>query len=399
MYVVLSFTSFTSTHHLETMSFLPLSKADIDKLEKEKREIERRRKAESERRKYFFDDKKRCLGMDTEFIQKQMNDKQSAKQKQINADKEYRNEVESFVDKLSILNADRARYYKQKSYAVGQYQKNTSKQDTDTWDLNDPQKITKDTPPRVNDTQSIPSCALQKFEGEDLNLSERIKRQQTELQTWCKQIINEKEGNKKNADECMMQYVKERDEYLQKLRDVEKETNNKRRTDCVDCANSNVTQNSEKQCREDTQRKVDQDGSKQEIDYQMNSQFLNETWDSTLRNDNEKRFIPYSFKGFSQTQRQNILNQQSKQIEDNLKYAQYLKQKDQEFHKQQEHYSRQTLLQLRNMQRLKQQRDKELAQSHAAQVTEFEQKAQQNKENDAKPDSGYFYQQFQTSTR
>lgn len=379
------------------MSFIPLSKADIDILEKEKREIERRRNAELKRKKYFFNEKERNLGIDSKFIAQQIKDKENKKQLEIKKDEEYRQKIDSFVDKLTILNNKRNEFYKKRSYEIGQFQKNTKLTDCDTFDLNDPNTLKKNKPPRINDIDKIPLCAIQKFDGEDLKKNDRIKKQQKEIQNWCQQIINQRNENIKNEQECIKKYVDERNQHLIELENIEKAKTEKLKKNTILCSNENkITAAIPK---EKIYRDKQESLAQIEIKQMLKSKFLNEKWDSTLRSDNKNRFIPYNFKGFSQTQRQNILNTQSSQINDKIKYKKDLKKQEMDYYKQQQQYHRNALLQLRNAQRLKQERKQNLGLTHRQQIDDFKQKTSEiNKiyENKVTPD---YFQQFQTSTR
>eukprot|EP01084_Bolivina_argentea_P283651 485865_1 len=384
------------------MSFIPMTKADTDILEKQQREINRRRKAEQERKQYFFNDKKRRLGVDVDFIAKQIAEKKQVKDNEIEAGKEHRAKIDSFVERLSNLDIERNKYYSNKRYETGEYQKHTLIENRDTWDLNDPLKIRKDTPPRIDDNQNIPTCAIQKFDGEDLKINDRIKQQQKQLKIWCNEIINEKNMNIQNEKELTSKYIKQRNEYLNELKSVE---NNKCVFEKKKCINYGKTLNSQimdKQQREKQCKQIEANQSEKEIKNMIKSEFLNETWDSTIRNNNQNRFIPYNFKGFSQDQRQKILNKQQEQIKENINHENVMKEEDYKYYKQQQNYSRKALLQLRHAQRLQQQRKCELAAMHKQQMAKrlnVEQKEKEEIDQQVRKNGDYFFQQFQKSTR
>ena len=379
------------------MSFIPLSKTDIDNLEKEKREIQRRRKSEQERKKYFFNEKQRNWGIDKDFIAKQIQSKKEKKENDILIDREYRNKVDSFVDKLSNLDSNRIKFYKKRSYDVGKFQKNTKIEDCDTFDLNDPNILKKTMPPRINDESNIPSCSIQKFDGEDLKINQRIKKQQKEVENWCKQIINEKKENIKNEQEIIKKYVEERNKYLNHLENVEKSKFEQKKINSIICAKANIKEASIP--KQKMEKEKEESLSEKEIKQMLESKFLNETWDSTLRNDNKNRFIPYNFKGFSQNQKQKILNKQMSQIDEKIENKNLLKQQENDYYKQQQQYQRKALLQLRNSERLKQQRNKDIAQSQEIQIDQSKQKIQEINKIYANKITPDFFQQFQTSTR
>jgi len=381
------------------MSFIPLSKADVDILEKEKREIERRRREEADRKKRFFNDKQRQMGVDADFIAQQIDDKQKVKSAAKEEDRQYRQKVESFVEKLAVLDSDRIKYQKSKTYEVGQFQKNSSVKDCDTWPLNDPDRIKNAVPPRTEDTQDIPSCALQKFDGEDLSKNDRIKRQQSELKQWCDSIVAEKQSNIAAEKKEVMDYVQQRDHCLEQLAKVEVSKRVQDKQNSIHCANDNLVQRAQKVSREEEAQSVESAKAQKEVAQMLESQFLNETWNSTLRSGQENRFIPYNFKGFSQEQKQAILNTQSEQIKQQEEVVKGQERREQEYHREQQEYGRKALLQLRNAQRMKLQRKSELADTHKTQIVETQEKTEELNTVYANKVTPEFFKQFGTSTR
>lgn len=381
------------------MSFIPLSKADEDLLEKEKREIERRRREEAARKKIYFNDKQRQMGLDSDFIATQITDKQKVKDAAKEEDKQYRRTVENFVEKLAVLDADRQKYQKSKTYKVGQIQKNTSVKDCDTYFLNDPDRIKNAVPPRTDDAQDIPSCALQKFDGEDLGIGDRVKKQQVQLKQWCDELVDEKQKQIVSEKKDVMDYVQKRDQALAQLDQVEANKAAQDKQHSIQCSNANLVQRAEKVSREEDAKQVASNKAEKEVTQMLKSQFLNETWDSTLRHGQENRFIPYNFKGFSQEQKQAILNKQSEQIESHLESAKALRKREEEYYHEQQEYGRKALLQLRNAQRLKIQKKSDLADTHKTQIVATQEKTDELNTVYANKVTPEFYEQFGTSTR
>ena len=265
-------------------------------MEKEKREIERRRREEAARKKIYFNDKERQMGVDADFIATQITDKQKVKAAAKEEDIQYRKKVESFVDKLAVLDADRLKYQQTKTYEVGQIQKNTSVKDCDTYDLNDPDRIKNAVPPRTNDTQDIPSCAAQKFDGEDLSKNDRVKKQQVEVKQWCDALVDEKQKHIVSEKKDIMDYVQQRDTALAQLEKVEANKAVQGKQHSIQCANANLVQRAQKVSREADAKQTASTKAQAEVAQMLKSQFLNEDWDSTLRHGQENRFIPYNFK-------------------------------------------------------------------------------------------------------
>ena len=381
------------------MSFIPLSKADVDKLEKERKEIDRRRSAEAERQKYFFNEKQRALGVDVDFIQTQIAEKENKKRAEKSKDRAHKQVIESFMDRLADLNENRQKFAKQKAFEVGEHQRKSLVAERDTFYLSDPSMIKQDQPPRIDDTQYIPSCSLQKFDGEDLGKMQRIKKQQKEIEIWSKQMIEEKMKNEQNEKEAVAKYVEQRDEYLNYLEEVQAQKKQFLKAETAQIAQSNIAQKQTNENEQRKQKQMESIASESEITQMKESTFLNESWSSTLRNGDKNRFIPYNFKGFSQNQRQQILNEQSEQIQQHLDNAQHQKQKDEEFNNEQQNYSRSALLKLRNAQRFKEEQKMKLAQAHAAQIEEMKIGTNETNKLYQNAATPAYFQQFQTSTR
>merc|ERR1712025_1296590 len=142
------------------------------------------------------------------------------------------------------------------------------------------------------------------------------------------------------------------DHALAQLQQVEANKAAQEKQHSIQCSNANLVQRAEKMSREEDAKQVASSKAEKEVTQMLKSQFLNETWDSTVRQGQENRFIPYNFKGFSQEQKQAILNKQSEQIESHLESAKEAKKEEAEYHREQQEYGRKALLQLRNAQRL-----------------------------------------------
>merc|ERR1712129_290648 len=247
------------------------------------KEIARRQAAEEQRKKYFFNEKQRAMGMDVGFIATQIEQKQKVQEAEKNLDAEYKQEMESFVNKLSDLDEQRQALLKQKAIKVGNHQRDTNMTDRDTWHLNNPLTIKQDQPPRTADDQIVPSCALQKFDGEDLDKTKRIKSQQKEIQQWSKQIISEKNKSEQNTKDETFKYVRQRDECLAYLDKVEAAKNNKLIMEKVLVAQTNIAQMREKENKQMVQQQIDASKSEKEVSAMKECAFLNETFSSTLR--------------------------------------------------------------------------------------------------------------------
>jgi len=386
------------------MSFIPLSKADVDILEKEQREIERRRREEAERKQRIFDDKKRSMGVDAPFIQKQIDEKAQARKEEKAEARADRAKVESFVERLSVLNDERSAFFKERTMGVGAHQKNSSVRDCDTFDLNDPEMVKNNAPPRTTDDQTVPSCALQKFDGEDLAMGARVAAQQKEVREWCAQIIDEKRRSKESDAAAVTEYVAARTAHLQRLDDVASGTVRQRKESSMACSKANLAQSAERAKGEAFARQSDAAQCSAEVAQMMASEFLNETFASTTRADGDSdsksvRFIPYNFKGLSQAQRQAILDAQATQQKENAQRSERAEAEDEAHFAEQQRFARKALLQTRQAQRLKQQRSAELLATHQNQIEETKRKTRAQIEEYANKVTPAYFEQFGTSTR
>lgn len=75
------------------------------------------------------------------------------------------------------------------------------------WDLNDPERLKKDAPPRdPNQTERCPVSSMQQFAGEDRSLGERAREQARQLQEWCDEAMAAKRAaarREREEDRCV----------------------------------------------------------------------------------------------------------------------------------------------------------------------------------------------------
>lgn len=294
------------------------------------------------------------------------------------------------MDKMYQIAEERNKIAKQHAYQVGQYQHNTKKELTDTWDLNDPTLNRNTQPPRVSDKDNIHVSSLQKFDGEDLGFRKRQRTQQQDMTQWCKDSKQEKllklEQQKAEAlayDQQLMQTIKKSDELEMEKQKLHKQS-------LVNTAQYNLQQKNEKEKHAKQMFQASEKQKADEIKTLMNSDWLTENWDATLRakynhsdasfnntdalnSKIEHRHIPYHFKGFNKQQRQEIMNQQKQQIEEHLRQQQLDQENIAKDNEQQNEYTRQALLQLRKLKRVKLEQKCNLAQTQQHQIKQTEQ--------------------------
>eukprot|EP00930_Biecheleria_cincta_P003141 TRINITY_DN104079_c0_g1_i1.p1 TRINITY_DN104079_c0_g1~~TRINITY_DN104079_c0_g1_i1.p1 ORF type:complete len:461 (-),score=144.06 TRINITY_DN104079_c0_g1_i1:148-1410(-) len=162
--------------------------------ERLEREVTRRRELEMERRQRIFDAKRRTIGLDTKTLDAQVADNNLRKQQELQRKNEGAREMLMLDRHLKLQETAKKQMrhdIEKESRMYGM--QNLSKQQADTWDLNDPHKLRKDRPMRVGDDD--PRCgpaSMLKFGGEDLMRDERLRQQRAQQAMFCEQQKFEK---------------------------------------------------------------------------------------------------------------------------------------------------------------------------------------------------------------
>lgn len=162
--------------------------------ERLEREVTRRREMEMERRQRIFDAKRRTIGLDTKTLDAQVAESKMRKQLELQNKNEGAREMAMLDRHLKLQETAKKQMrhdMEKESRAYGM--QNLSKQQADTWDLNDPHKLRNDRPMRVGDDD--PRCgpaSMLKFGGEDLMRDERVRQQRAQQVMFCEQQKFEK---------------------------------------------------------------------------------------------------------------------------------------------------------------------------------------------------------------
>src|SRR5690349_7355511 len=151
--------------------------------------IEKRRNAELERKRRFFDAKQRILGIDCNELDRQLVEKEQLLQ----AEKERaRLEAEEMRKNLEIAEARECELREQKKQSeieLNEYRKQCQQpKDCNDFDLNDPQGKRKMLPARLDDNDPrLSKSGGQLFLGEDLTHQNRIREQKILQKQWLDQ--------------------------------------------------------------------------------------------------------------------------------------------------------------------------------------------------------------------
>ena len=328
--------------------FVPISKSDVDYLKKQELKIKLRRDAEKERKKRFFNDKIRQMGMDTEYIAKQIEWKKEQNLQEKNDDKIYLKEIKNHVNTLNDIDRLKNEFNKSLKFETSQYNKNFDKSTCDTYDINNKNKNEKS----IRDlNEKMPVSSIQEFIGEDLNKKNRINNQKLEMKQWCNDGIILKNNINNEIKNNENEYIKERNINIEKAINIENIKNKENKLKTINNYNYIKKQINDNILNREINKKNNDIINENELNKMINSDWLNERYSTTLRNDNNKRYIPYNFKGLSNDMKQEILNEQSNQIKNKIKQNNINKNNDIKYYNQQQNYLKKSLLILREKNR------------------------------------------------
>ena len=271
--------------------------------------LAKKRQFAEERAARLRDPRMRCLGIDKAALDEQVKERKRMEQLEKERD-EYFDEQRLPMDKhaqnlqreVSKVRADREK-------EVQHYRETFQKKDARReWDLNDPKRVAGALPARVADTD--PRCgasSLQKFEGEDLDATERRRVQRQQQQEWARQQVEEKLVKKWNEADQQRAYEDRAEEMAFRTFQVEQAIADQRRQAAKTAAEFNRAVAEQKR-REKLRDRFDQtQRNLEEIENMINSDLLAESTNG--------RPVRSDFKGMTPEQRANVLREQAEQRE------------------------------------------------------------------------------------
>lgn len=260
--------------------------------------IEKRRLAEEERKRRFFNEKQRVLGIDIDGLNYQLMEK---KQKEEAEKEQARIEAEEMQKNLEISRAREAEIEEQKRKAemeINEFRKNCQQpQDSTDFDLIDPNGNKKSLPARLDDNDPRLSISGgQLFIGEDLANHNRIREQKMLQKQWLDQQIAERKAlncSQKEADKKMSESIYKHDMnavfFGNKVNEDKRDLQRQIRE-----YNQSLAQ--QKRENDKKRREMDQQDSLAEIYNFLSSDLLKENQPKGS-NLGPNRCIPYMYKG------------------------------------------------------------------------------------------------------
>ncbi|XP_060531712.1 RIB43A-like with coiled-coils protein 2 [Cylas formicarius] len=292
-----------------------------EKDRKEAAYIERKRIQEEERRKRIFNPRLRVIGIDTEALQRQVEEKRNEEENRRKLDKLFDDRLNQ-ADQLALQYSQKQKNEERKlQQEINNFRKYCQRpEDRREFDLNDPEWIKKQLPARLDDDDPrLGPSSAQKFEGEDLISEQRLKLQREQNKAWLDQQLLEKnqaERDRQLAEDAYREAVSTRDRRASDLEKLEKDCRRKLEEACKRYNKAladerlNEKMNKERQILEDNTA---------EIYNNLTSDLLTENPDVSQSNIGLGRKIAYSYKGMSEEEKQQIRKEQLCQIEESKK--------------------------------------------------------------------------------
>lgn len=308
--------------------------------------LQKKRQFAEERAARLRDPRVRCLGIDKTALDEQVKERKRMEEMEKDRDRYFDQQRVAMDKHAQVLQREvnqlRATRESDVQSFRDTYQKKEMRRE---WDLNDPKRVIGALPARVNDGD--PRCgpsSVQKFEGEDLDMTERRRLQRDQQKQWAEQQMEEKLVKKWAEADTNRQYEDRAEEVAHRTYQVEQSIASQRREAARTTAEFNKAMSQQK--KQDTVRtKFDQTQKNlEEIENLMNSDLLCENSGGRPGRAN--------FKGMTHDERQNIARIQAAQREMN----QQRKLQEAEDAKQQE---MQEMMQMRMAMTLDRQRERE----------------------------------------
>jgi len=184
------------------------------------------------------------------------------------------------------------------------------------WDLNDPEKLKTEVPPRMGDTPLGPS-SLQVFDGEDPRAGARQALQLKQQAEWHKAQCDEKQAAQEleKLEQKELAVTLENQERV--MMDVSRDERDLRRAKAIETAKANLALAKEKRDREANEKSRTLAANEAEIRSVQGSNMMTENPGVGVNAGQPHRYRTDHWKGMSQSQLDNISQFQSLQVQEN----------------------------------------------------------------------------------
>ncbi|XP_034836612.1 RIB43A-like with coiled-coils protein 2 [Maniola hyperantus] len=194
---------------------------------KEAQNRERRRQCELERRSRIFNARNRKIGVDLPFLERQVAEKRAEREEQERKNLAFAQQMIKDSNLAAVLEARENEERRRIGVEIDEYrQRYQRKEDSREYDLNNPDVLKMQLPPRASDGEPVGLSSAQKFEGEDLEYEERKKIMAAQKNAWLEQQVQERKAaqeERRQAEAAYMMAIKARDARAGELDKLERE--------------------------------------------------------------------------------------------------------------------------------------------------------------------------------
>ncbi|KAL4706747.1 hypothetical protein ACJJTC_014502 [Scirpophaga incertulas] len=286
-----------------------------DRDRKEAQNRERRRQCELERRSRIFNARNRKIGVDLPFLERQVTEKRAERSEQERRDMAFAQQMIKDSNLAAVLDARQIEERRRINIAIDSFRQNYQRpEDRREFDLNDPEVLKKQLPPRAADGEPVGLSSAQKFEGEDLAYEERKKIMAAQKNAWLEQQVQERkaaEEERKKAEEAYMMAIKARDARASELDRMERECRYR-------LGQANLRYNealaTEKKQLEQIMKEQEEADNSAEMYNNLTSDMLTENPDVAKSALGKNRAIGFMYKGMNQEELKKFYAAQKEQM-------------------------------------------------------------------------------------
>ena len=305
---------------------------------REEQRLQARRQRDEQRRQRFLNAKTRTLGVDVAALDRQVAEKRAKKEAERAAEMSYAEEQRQIRRVLEMNLLEERKQQQQDRLEVAQVvQVQRDPTLAREWDLNNPDALKNEQPPRVGDYD--PRCgpsSVQQFSGEDLNKGDRIKMQQMQLKDWTQQALSVKEGKQRAEYEAEQAYAAQIKAVVNLTEQIEQKDNEQKDMENKEYAVRNLQLAELRRHNKEVFRQTEENKRIAELKYKRGDPFLNEHRTTGISMFGRGRVRPDHWKGMTTSQLQEIfeiqkaqaaakLEEKRRQQQEDYEYAQYEK--------------------------------------------------------------------------
>lgn len=321
--------------------FTSSAKQAMDPLEREAREVERRRARMSDRAERVLHAKTRIMGVDTNAFSAQIEEKRTIERQ--SAERAQAADLAAKLHAQAMVQAEqeKQRQARMEREQLDQYRLLQAKEKKVQAILEHNEAETK---------HKDPSTTFLDFKGEDLAFSDRLRTQKAQQQDWLTQQVTIKMQRDERQRQDQADYEEAQRQINERIRQQEEATMNQKRADARALLETNRALAAAKKQREAIDSHTNAVYSDMEVTTHLNSDLLNEVVNPrTFDRANHPRPLPYHFKGFTPDQVQGVMDGQRHQLHSLAQKRQQEREHEQQIAQQQETMRRTMVQQEREM--------------------------------------------------